>query len=432
MRKNLFVTKLGLITLLALAAGCKTVLSNGSENLTAKNKSPQPMTKVENPNLNIIENSITVEGVTIRIPTDWVRTSEQSWEGKDNFELHFSVKTLKTEAIGNQYLSGRIERETQKYYKVRQEKEDLLDVRYMKIDSIKGIHCRAENPKSVIYWEALREYKGQFQHVSVSLSSPEGTFRQNKTLIYQTLNSIKFTVDEDDKKNSLAKKYYESGTIHYENRNYQQSLADLTKGIEITKSDYVLYDLLLLRARVLAASKRYDEEITDLTRLTELCSKINRELGESKCSLNSIYQDRAFTYSIKGDYQSAIADYTKAIELADSYPDDIKKIALYSVYESRGKIYQKLKQYDNALSDLTKMLELNDLTAFEQSQIYSWRGMIYSEMGEFEKAVNDFTKSLELNSKAKDTYQERAKAYRKLGKITEAESDEKIVKILKP
>jgi len=42
------------------------------------------------------------------------------------------------------------------------------------------------------------------------------------------------------------------------------------------------------------------------------------------------YNDRAFAYYLKGDYEQAIADYTRAIELRPNYP---------KAYNSRGVVY---------------------------------------------------------------------------------------------
>ncbi len=376
--------------------------------------------------------SVTVEGVTIQIPMSWVRSSKHRWDGKDGLILHFLVTTSNTKEIGGLYLSSQIEQETQDYYEDK--KGGWLDVRYLEIDSIKGVHYRDVDDfeqRATIFWSALREYKGQPQLVSIGLSSLEKTFSRDKTLLYQILNSVKFTIDEYDQRNSLAKKYLESGSIHHQNGNYQQAFADFTEGIKIAPNDYILHKLLTGRSATLFSSERYDEEITDRTKVIKLGLKIYRDPDDVLMIVGDDYQKRAITYSIKGDYQNALADYTKIFELTDSAPDGyFKNSTLFLAYYTRAGIYQELKQYDKAISDFTKILEMKNLTKLRLSYMYFFRGIAYSKNGQFENAVADLTKSIDLDSKATEPYKERAKAYRKVGKLAEAEADEATAKRL--
>jgi len=51
---------------------------------------------------------------------------------------------------------------------------------------------------------------------------------------------------------------------------------------------------------------------------------------ELKPDYAEAYNDRAFAYYLKGDFERAIADYTRAIELRPNYP---------KAYNSRGVVY---------------------------------------------------------------------------------------------
>jgi tetratricopeptide (TPR) repeat protein len=52
-------------------------------------------------------------------------------------------------------------------------------------------------------------------------------------------------------------------------------------------------------------------------------------------------------------------------------------------------------QYDKAISDYTKAIELNP----KHADTYYSRGLAYNKMGQYDKAISDYTKAIELNPK---------------------------------
>jgi TonB family protein len=99
----------------------------------------------------------------------------------------------------------------------------------------------------------------------------------------------------------------------------------------------------------------------------------------------SFYQKRANTSIDSGDYDSAIADSNKAIEL---------KPGESSAYLSRGMAYYHKKNYDQAIADYDKVIELDpkDLLA------YLNRADSYEKKGEIQKAAVDYQKAVELDA----------------------------------
>ena len=61
------------------------------------------------------------------------------------------------------------------------------------------------------------------------------------------------------------------------------------------------------------------------------------------------YHHRGLAYQVKGNWDGAIADYTKAIELRPNYP---------LAYESRGRAYASKGDYTHAVADVTRAGEL--------------------------------------------------------------------------
>jgi len=107
----------------------------------------------------------------------------------------------------------------------------------------------------------------------------------------------------------------------------------------------------------------------------------------------TFYQKRAVSYIVKGEYDLAVADYSKVIELK---PDDA------STYLNRGLAFYNKKSYDLAIADYNKVIELNP----KEAQAYLNRGESHEKLGNTQKAISDYQKAVDL-----DAGNELAKAY---------------------
>ena len=68
-------------------------------------------------------------------------------------------------------------------------------------------------------------------------------------------------------------------------------------------------------------------------------------------------------------------------------------------------------QYDQALFDFTKAIELNP----KDADAYINRGFVYDKKGQYDQAISNFTKALEINPKYAEAYCNRGIAYGKKG-----------------
>ena len=97
------------------------------------------------------------------------------------------------------------------------------------------------------------------------------------------------------------------------------------------------------------------------------------------------YYNRGIAYKNKGQYERAISDYTKALEINPRDAD---------TYYNRGITYRNKGQYDKAITDFTKGIEINPRDA----RAYNNRGIVYAQgKGQYDKAITDFTKAIEIH-----------------------------------
>jgi len=136
----------------------------------------------------------------------------------------------------------------------------------------------------------------------------------------------------------------------------------------------------------------YDAAIVDFTKAIELSDKPNA----------FYYHWRGAAYCKKDNYYAAVADFTKAIELKNKLTD----------YFWRGTAYYDEGDYDAAIADFTKAIELRGKTAY----YYLWRGVAYYRKYDFDVAIADFTKAIELDDKPNANYYHwRGVAYYDIG-----------------
>jgi len=107
---------------------------------------------------------------------------------------------------------------------------------------------------------------------------------------------------------------------------------------------------------------------------------------------------RGNDYLRKGEYDRAIANYTKAIALD---PNDAY------AYNNRGLAYRKKGEHGRAITDYDKAIALNPNYFFA----YYNRGNAHKKKGDKEQAIADFRKALEIDP----SFQEAKDGLKKLG-----------------
>jgi tetratricopeptide (TPR) repeat protein len=122
------------------------------------------------------------------------------------------------------------------------------------------------------------------------------------------------------------------------------------------------------------------------------------------------YQRLGDVRQTKGDWDGAIAAYTKAIELK---PDD------EDACRNRGDAKQGKNDWDGAIADYTKAIELKP----DDEGAYRNRGDAKQRKRDWDGAITDYTKALELKPDDEDAYFNRSLAKKAKGNLEGASAD---------
>ena len=124
-------------------------------------------------------------------------------------------------------------------------------------------------------------------------------------------------------------------------------------------------------------------------------------------------------YNNRGASESAIADFTKAIQL---------KLDFAEAYFARGLAYGQKEEFDLAIKDFDKAIRLKS----DFAGAYFARSLAYDRKEEFDLAIKDFDKAIELNPDDPYSYNNRGFAYANNGEFDKAIEDTNTAIKLKP
>jgi tetratricopeptide (TPR) repeat protein len=124
----------------------------------------------------------------------------------------------------------------------------------------------------------------------------------------------------------------------------------------------------------------------------EDCEKKSGEVAIEGCTefirqnprSDGAYDNRGVEYTHKGEYDRAIADFDKALELNPSG---------VMAYDNRGAAYYSKGEYDRAIADFDKALGLDP----KYAKAYNNRGVAYDNKGEYDRAIADEDKAIALS-----------------------------------
>jgi tetratricopeptide (TPR) repeat protein len=130
----------------------------------------------------------------------------------------------------------------------------------------------------------------------------------------------------------------------------------------------------------------------DDNRATERISACTRIIESGKLSNNDLagaYNWRGEAYRILKQYELALADYARSIEIN---PDSVYPFA------NRAEVYRMQGKTDLVIADATEAIRIDP----ELNASYAIRGMAYEKKGDIARARADFNKALALPVKGND------------------------------
>ncbi|MFN6962374.1 MAG: tetratricopeptide repeat protein [Pyrinomonadaceae bacterium] len=204
--------------------------------------------------------------------------------------------------------------------------------------------------------------------------------------------------------------YYEAARVLQASGAHVEAVETFSMYISIpgVKPEY-LADGYNGRAVSQRALKRPEAALADYTKAIEIAPK-NADF----------YANRGYLLTADlGRHAEAIGDLTKAIEL-----DPAGKV---EAYFARAQAYYELRQYDRTIADLDKYISLMPRGVNDRylADGYISRGIAYALSGRPERGVADLTKAIELAPDNARAYQARALLYGQLKKNDLAEADQR-------
>ena len=129
------------------------------------------------------------------------------------------------------------------------------------------------------------------------------------------------------------------------------------------------------------------------------CNSLISSATDTRLSLAIAYGRRGNAFHDKGEYDRAIADYTKAIEI------DQKGLVAYN---NRGIAYRAKGDNDSAIADYTRAIAIDP----DFAGAYNNRGIAYRAKGDNDRAIAEHTSAIEIDPELASAYYNRALAYR--------------------
>lgn len=149
--------------------------------------------------------------------------------------------------------------------------------------------------------------------------------------------------------------------------------ADLEKELRIAGADETLIAVIREKGPVVKVSATPQQKVEPVP------------VSTPKPPDFAFYQNRANANFVMGEYDAAIVDYNKAVELNPKEP---------TIYFSRALAHFNNKSFNPAIADFDKVIELDP----KEGMAYFKRGAALEKIGNFEKALSDYQKAVELDT----------------------------------
>jgi tetratricopeptide (TPR) repeat protein len=238
----------------------------------------------------------------------------------------------------------------------------------------------------------------------------------------------------------LAQAYLNRGRIYMFLGEFEKARANLNEAIEINPR---FADAYVVRVSLYGLSQEYDRALSDLDRALQYqpdyaLSYVGYNFGDltlGQLHQALVYLNRGAIYLIKEDFQQALVDSERAMQIAPQIPE---------VYLIRGTSNVGLEKYERAIADLTQFLKFNsslsqnvpigqvfgefplqlsEKTKLQEAQKYGAylsRSLAYIQVGKFDRAIADLDRASQIAPNNPDLEKAKGDVYFKMGDYPKA------------
>jgi tetratricopeptide (TPR) repeat protein len=234
------------------------------------------------------------------------------------------------------------------------------------------------------------------------IEDPNGTPASRAKAYSQRSNSLSMKGEYDraidDANRALAidpqdhDGYFARAYAHHEKGEIDLATADYDRAIAIKPRDA---NALINRALLRDRNGDHDGAIREYAAIIDMHAA---EPLLSKTGVITVYNDRGVARLNGGDFDNAIADFNKAIEVDPKFATG---------YFNRGRAYFAKGNNDGAIADCSKALEIRPAYALAHLN----RARAYRNKDNFSEAIEDFEKAIDLDRSNKDAGGELAMTF---------------------
>ncbi len=201
--------------------------------------------------------------------------------------------------------------------------------------------------------------------------------------------------------------YMARGHIYLSRSQLGEALRDFDAAVSRTHEDPVdLANLHHYRATSLIGLSRPSDAATASEAAQKQFDVVLQAHPKHVGALN----DRANNWHLMGDIDRAIEGYSQSI---------IENPDIAIPYSNRATLWLEKEQWNNAIADCTKSLEINQ----RHHPAYLTRGIALFKMEQWQAAADDFSKLIELQPKMPNAYRWRANSWDRLNEPNKARQD---------
>ena len=233
-----------------------------------------------------------------------------------------------------------------------------------------------------------------------------------------------------------ADEFMKSGRAALDRRDYNKAIADLTESIRLRPYyyAYLLRAIAYNRGDFLGGNPLALADFSEAIRLNPNYAHsyysrgiMYNQFGEKDSALADFtrylhfrpndadaYYERAYIYlRDKKDYDRAVADFTKAIQLSTD------NARIKHIYVTLLNHYSNIKDFNGFITMCNQMASKfpNDF------YLFNVRGSGYLRMDEYDRAIAEFNESIRLDPNAYGVYDNRGLAWYKKGDYKQARAD---------